>query len=99
MAFNPVATWGGPNACFQLEGEPPVERQAADGALWDYAGAHLGFYGYLRVADSRILRRVGIGLLDLSDQVWRTHYVDRRHPCRAADDAIADEGTCMGDDL
>ena len=96
MAFEPVATWGGPDACFQLEGEPPVERRTADGTLWDYAGEHLGFYGYLCVANIHMLRRVGIGLLDLSDRVWRTHYNDRLHPCEAADDAIAHEGTCIG---
>ena len=99
MAHTPVAAWGGPDTCFQLEGEPPVERRPADGALWDYAGAHLGFYGFLGVADSRILHRVGIGLLDLSDRVWRTHYEDHRHPSEAADDAIASEGPCMGRDL
>ena len=26
----------------------PIEREAADTRLWDYAGGHLGFHGYRR---------------------------------------------------
>ncbi len=99
MALEPIASWGGPATPFQLDGQPPIERQPADGGIWDYAAGHLGFYGYLRIADTHMLRRIGIGLMDLSDRVWRAHYNDRQHPCEAADDAIANEGTCMGCDL
>lgn len=94
--FPIVATWGSPGTCFQLEGQPPIERQSADDRLWDYAANHLGFYGYLRAANTCILRRVGVGLLDLSGRVWLTHYEGRVHPWEAADDAIATEATNMG---
>jgi len=97
--FAPIADWGSPATAFQLEGEPPVERRPADGRLWDHAKDDLGFYGFLRVANTRILRRVGVGLLDLADRCWRDDYSARVHPCEAADDAIADEAADMGCEL
>ena len=95
MAFASVADWGSPAAAFQLAGEPPIERRPADGRLWDYATDHLGFYGFLRAANTRILRRVGVGLLDLPDRLWRDSYNDRLHPSGAADQAIADAAAEM----
>lgn len=99
MAFEPVASWGSPTTPFQLDEQPPVGRGPADGRLWQCATGHLGFYGWLCVANTHMLRRIGIGLMDLSDRVWRTHYEDRLHPCEVADDAIANEATDMGRDL
>ncbi len=99
MAFAPVADWGSPAAGFQLAGEPTIERRPADGRLWDYAADHLGFYGFLRVANTRILRRVGVGLLDLPDRLWRDDYDNRLHPGKAADQAIADAAAEMGCEL
>jgi len=99
MAFAPVADWGSPDAGFQLAGDPAIERRPADGRLRDYAAGDLGFHGFLRVANTRILRRVGVGLLDLPDRLWRDDYDNRLHPGRAADQAIADAAAEMGCEL
>ena len=99
MDFAPVAAWGGRTMPFQLAGQSPVERRPPDNRLWDYAGQELGFYGYLRIAHARILRRIGLGLLDLSDRRWREGYDARLHPCAAADEAIEDEAAEMGCEL
>jgi len=74
MAFTPVAAWGDPSTPLQLAGKRPIERTTGSDRLWDYAGDHLGFYGYLRVANVRIVRRIGVGLMDLSDRCWRDSY-------------------------
>jgi len=96
MAFTPVAVWGDPSTPFQLAGKSPIERRPTTDQLWEYANPHLGFYGFLRVANPRIVRRVGVGLMDLSDRRWRDTYDERVHPCKAADDAIADEAADVG---
>jgi len=97
VALIPVAAWGGPDTPFQLAGQPLIERRPAPDRLWDYAGGHCGFYGYLRVANARIVRRVGVGLLDLGDRCWRDDYDGQVvHPCEAADDAIDEESADMG---
>lgn len=95
-AFIPVAAWGGPTTPFRLAEKGPIEREPADTRLWDYAGGHLGFYGYLRVTDTRISRRVGVGLLGLADRRWRDAYDGRAHPGETADRAIAEEAEKMG---
>jgi len=99
MTFALVANWGSPDTGFQLAGDLAIERRPADGRLWDYAADHLGFYGFLRVANTRILRRVGVGLLDLPDRLWRDDYDNRLHPGKAADQAIADAAVEMGCEL
>lgn len=99
MAFKAIACWGDPATAFQLDGQSPIERRPADDRLWDYATGHLGFYGYLRVANTRILLKVGLGLMNLSDRLWRDHYEKRQHPGEAADEAITDEAADMGCDL
>lgn len=99
MALTPVVAWGGPDMPFQLAGQPLIERRPAPDRLWDYAGGHCGFYGYLRIANARIVRRVGVGLLDLSDRCWRDDYADQAHPCEVADEAIANEAADMGCEL
>ena len=95
-AFTPVAAWGGPTTPFRLAGRDPVEREPGDAGLWDHAGGHLGFYGFLRVAEARILGRVGVGLLSLADRRWRDAYDGRVHPGEAADEAIAADAAEMG---
>ena len=99
MDLTPVAAWDNRTTPFQLDGQAPVERRPPDNRLWDYAGQELGFYGYLRTAHTRILRRIGLGLLDLSDQRWRESYDMRQHPRTAADNAIADEAAETGCEL
>jgi len=99
MAYIPVADWGGHNTPFQLAGKPPIERRPAPDRLWDYAGEHFGSYGYLRVANARIVGRVGVGLMDLSDRCWHDSYNELLHPCQAADEAIAAEAADRGCEL
>ena len=99
MDLTPVAAWGDRTTPFQLDGQAPVERRPPDNRLWDHAGQELGFYGYLRTAHTRILRRIGLGLLDLSDRQWRDGYDARLHPWAAADNAIANEAADMGCEL
>lgn len=99
MAPTPVVAWGDRTTPFQLDGQPPIERRPADGRLWDYAADHWGFYGWLRTAHARILRRIGLGLMDLPDRLWRDDYQARRHPCQAADDAIANAAAEIGCEL
>lgn len=99
MDLTPVAAWGDRTTPFQLDGQAPVERRPPDNRLWDYAEHQHGFYGYLRIAHTRILRRIGLGLLDLSDRRWRDGCHERRHPWEVADEAIADEAADMGCEL
>jgi len=99
MALTPVTAWGGPDTPFQLAEQPPIERPPTPDRLREYAGDHLGFHTYLRVANARIVRRVGIGLLGLADRCWRDDYGARVHPRKAADDAIAEEAANLGCEL
>ncbi len=96
MTFTPVAGWGGPATPFQLTGKQPIGRKPDTDRLWDYAGGHLGFYGYLRVANHRIIKRTGVGLMDLADRRWRDAYDEQAHPSEEADEAIAEESAEMG---
>ena len=99
MAFIPVAEWGGRNTPFQLAGKPPIAREPVDESLWEYAQGHLGFYGFLRIADARITLKVGIGLLDLRDRLWRDSYDEHAHPGDAADDAVTEDAAELGIEL
>ncbi len=92
MVFLAVAERGGSSTPFQLAGKPPIEREPVDQRLWGYSGGHLGFYGFLRVADARISRRALVGLMDLPDRCWRDAYEDGAHPSAEADEALAEEG-------
>ncbi len=96
MAFLPVAEWGDPSTPFQLAGKRPIWREPVDERLWEYAQEHLGFYGYLRLADARVTRKVGVGLMDLPNRLWRDSYDDQQHPGKAADKAIAEEAEDLG---
>ena len=95
MELTPVAAWSSHTIPFQIAGQSPIERRPPDGQLWDYAAENLGFYGWLRVVHTRVLRRIGLGLLDLSDRRWRDSYNERTHPYEAADKALADEAAEM----
>ena len=98
MAFTAVAERGSETEPFQLTGKNPLlhirGRSITHDHLFDYSGGHLGFYGFLRVANARIERRLVIGLLDLPDHLWRDSYEDGAHPCEAADEFIAE---CAGE--
>ena len=92
MALRAIVERGGESAPFQLAGLPAIEPSTGDVQLWEYAQGHLGFFGFLKVADLRIGRRVMVGLMDLPDRLWRDAYDDGAHPVEAADDALAEEG-------
>ncbi len=97
MALASVAAWGGPDTPFQLARQPPIQCKPTPDRLREYAGGHSGFYTYLRIANARIVRRVGVGLLDLADRCWRDAYDGHQvHPCEAADDALAEEAAEIG---
>ena len=78
MAFTAVAARGSETEPFQLAGKNLLTHDpgvsAAHDGLFGYAGEHLGFYGWLRVANARIQRRVIVGLLDLPDCNWCNEY-------------------------
>ena len=94
MAFTAVAARGSSAEPFQLAGKDPIHHtpgaQDTHDRLFEYAGDHLGFYGFLRVANARIQGRVMVGLMDLPDRLWRDAYDDGAHPGDAANEAIAD---------
>ena len=92
MVLLAVAERGGPTTPFQLTGKPPIGRDPVNQRLWDYAGGHLGFYGFLRIADARISRLALIGLLDLPDRRWRDAYDEEAHPSEEANEALEEEG-------
>ena len=101
MAFIAIAARGSDTESLQLAGKelihyPPGARDTHD-RLLDYAGGHLGFYGFLRVANARIQGRVLVGLLDLPDRLWQDGYDDGAHPGDAADEAIIEVAEEMGD--
>ena len=94
MAFTPVAARGSDAKPFQLAGKAPIHHspgaQDTHDRLFDYAGGHLGFYAFLRVANACITGRVMVGLMDLPDRLWRDAYDDGAHPGDAANEAISE---------
>ena len=100
MAFTTVAARGSDTEPFQLAGKEPIHhspgaRDTHD-RLFEYAGGHLGFYGFLRVANARISGRIMVGLMDLPDRLWRDAYDDGAHPGDAADEAITEVAEEVG---
>ena len=87
-----VADWDTRDRPFRLDDKQPLlllrGHDVTHDHLWDYAGSHLGFHGWLRVVNRRIERVTGIGLLDLPDRLWRDDYDSRMPPVEAADVAI-----------
>jgi len=67
-------------------------------AAWGGHDTPFQLAGQLRIAAAaRIVRRVGVGLLDLGDRCWRDAYDGQVvHPCEAADDAIDKEAAGAG---
>lgn len=86
----PVADWGGPDTPFQLAGRNPLHPGLSRSLdrFWVYSGGHLGFYGWLRVANRRTDRVFLCGLLDLPERDWWDEYNERVPPAEAADVAI-----------
>ena len=97
-----IADWGGPARPFRIETRQPiVHRPGASFShdrLWEYAGGHQGFYGWLRAVDRRIERTLTVGLMDLPDRCWRDDYDDHVPPSEAADLAIDEAAAEFGID-
>ena len=95
-----VADWGGPDQPFRLETRAAILHQpgASYGRdrLWEYAGGHAGFFGWLCVVNRRIERTLVVGLMDLPDRCWRDEYDDRVAPREAADVAIDETAAEFG---
>jgi len=104
MATLAVADWDDQNEPFQLDTRPAIQhrpgRSCSHDRLWEYAGGHLGFYGWLRVVNQRIERGLfaesGLGLMDLPDRCWRDEYDDRVPPGESADLAIDETAALFG---
>ena len=92
MARVNIASWGSATDPFQLVGKPPIERSNADVSLASYTEGHLGFHGFMRVVNARIVRRAMVGVMDLPDPNWRDLYDEEADPIEAADKALAAEG-------
>jgi hypothetical protein len=86
-----VAQRGGPSTPFQLAARPPIEPPILETPMWRQAGDHLGFYGFLAVANAHLMGKVQFGVLDLPDWRWRHAYDAGAHPIEEADRAL--EGT------
>jgi hypothetical protein len=80
-----VAKPGGPSTPFQLDGHLPVKPPILRTQLWRCAEGHLGFYGFLCLANARLLRRGTFDELGLTDQPWRASYDAGAHPIDEAD--------------
>lgn len=95
MAFTPVADFGAADRPFRLDGKAPIKHtpgvSSTHDSLFEYSDGHQGFYGWLRVANTRIQHRAIVGLMDLPDRCWRDAYEDEAHPAEEADEAIAEE--------
>ena len=100
MATLAVAGWGDQNEPFQLDTRPAIQhrpgRSCSHDRLWEYAGGHLGFYGWLRVVNRQIERVITVSLMDLPDRLWRDEYDDRVPPGEAADLAIDETAAEFG---
>jgi len=100
MSLLPIAEWGDTTTPFQIAMRQPIQHQPGahfvHDRLWEYAGGHLGFYGWLRVVNRCIARTTGLCLLDPPDRCWRDEYEDRVPPSEAADVAIDETATEFG---
>ena len=57
-----------------------------------YGSEHLGFTGYMAVADAICVARFGLGVHDFADQTWRDWYDDRVTPFDAVQMMAENEG-------
>ena len=98
-----VADWGGPDRPFRLDTRHPIIHRLGTSfgrdRLWEYAGGHVGFYGWLCVVNRRIEHAVMVGLMDLPDRCWRDEYDDRVPPGEAADLSLDEAAAEFGGEL
>ena len=96
-----VIDWGALDRPFVFAGLCPIAGcdPSAPDRLWTHAAAHLGFYGWLRVANAHAARSckwVILDLLDLPPRDWRGEYDGRVPPREAADVAIDEHESMCG---
>ncbi len=60
--------------------------------LSEYSGDDVAFYQWLRKVDKLIISKVGMGLMDLSDQPYRDWFDDGVSPYEARDRTLEDNG-------
>jgi hypothetical protein len=53
---------------------------------------HLGFYGYLRVANAMCLQKSGVSIFDLGDARWKDAYEEQRLPIEMVDETLREAG-------
>lgn len=88
----PVLRWGSEREPFQREGQPAITEMSACATTAEYAAGHLGFYGYLRVANRICIRIAGVGIFDLPDQCWWDSYEAQEPPGDVVRAALEEEG-------
>ncbi len=93
-----VIDWGGRDRAFVFAGLGRITRCGPD-RLWTHAAGDLGFYGWLKVANSHAARTckwIILDLLDLPPRDWRGEYDARVPPEEAADIAIDEHESVRG---
>jgi hypothetical protein len=83
-----IAQRGGPATPFRLDGHAPVEPPIIETPMWRFAGGHLGFYGFLCVANARVVNLGKVDVLELQDRQWRAAYDAGAHPIDEAEKAL-----------
>jgi len=74
------------------------QMQTAAGRKSAPIAVHLGFYGYLRVANAMCLQKAGMSIFDLGDAPWRDAYDNQRPPQEAVEEVLAEEGFPSGEE-
>lgn len=78
--------------------DPDRIRTAATkvlGTRWDHYANHDPYFGlWLKIIDTTLAHRIGIGLFDLADAPYRDWYDDGITPTEAAGLALAADDTC-----
>jgi len=96
-----VIDWGDRDRAFAFPGLGRITRctSSKPDRLWTHAAGHLGFYGWLKVANSHAARTckwIILDLLDLPPRDWRGEYNGRVPPEEAADIAIDEHESVRG---
>ncbi len=96
-----VIDWGGRDRAFVFACLGRITRcpSSEPDRLWTHAAGHLGFYGWLMVANSHAARTckwIILDLLDLPPRDWRGEYDGRVPPAEAADIAIDEHESVRG---
>ncbi|NHN93530.1 hypothetical protein [Acetobacter sicerae] len=88
----PVLSWGSEHTPFQRDGRVAITEMSACSTTAEYAAGHLGFYGYLRVANRICIRAACVGIFDLPDRCWRESYEAQEPPEDVVREALEEEG-------